>query len=224
MKLDLTPIHHFSYNENFNHRFKLALLTPEGKILHTPAQCKDYFQDIFCSEYTNRDMSIYGIHWKPKMLDISTDYFYMGLFGGDVALKESLPNIVALLNEFEKVLGIEFSEGIETDNPENIVIKFHKGWTENGPIVSSMTTIMRLGAKYTPGEDVIEYLKKLKKKKISIFSYMRVEVARLEITLKRLAALLQGKKPDFPWENVVTVAYAHAYGIMEYPKFPQVEV
>ena len=110
----------------------------------------------------------------------------------------------------------------------------------NSPMISALTTLVRVAGMYSIGQDVVEYLKAMAKplfdksytrKWNPTFEYMAVEVQRLytpgdpiHSTLPKLLALLKGKIPKAKWSDMASINNAHGFGIMYDPDFPREDV
>lgn len=233
LHVDLTPIASFRYSEISNYQFQFLLLGKNNQALHTPVQCKDYFQDIFFTEATGVPADVYGLEWRKGMVDTDVEYFRMALNGGSLELESHIPAFQTFLNAFDSALGFRPSVVLPTDNPKIIVVDFSKEWTTGGPLLSAYTTLIRLAQLYS-GEDVMEYLKKIheykdiNKRPKDFPQYMGKEISRLDRTITKLAALLQGKKPESVWEDFKNstniVRDVHDLGVVNYPQFPTVSV
>jgi hypothetical protein len=233
MHVDLTPIKTFRYNEISNYKFQFFLLGENYQALHTPFDCKDYFHEIFFTEYTGRSIEVYGMEWQPGTLNMENDTFLMALSGGSVQLEGYAKSFQKFLNSFDNALRFKPTKVHLTDNPLIIVLEFSKEWTVGGPLLSAYTTAIRLAALYEKG-DALEYLKKIheykddEKRPAGFPKFMGKEIARLDITLRRLAAILQGQKPECFWKEYKdtsnTTRYVHDLGIVNYQKFPSVDV
>lgn len=233
LHVDLSPVRKFRYVEISNHYFQFILLGENNQALHTPFQCKDYLQDIFFAEATGIVTDAYGIRWKKGMLNTDTGTFRMALHGGSILLESIAPAFQMFLNIFEEALGFSPTVVTTTDKPEIIVVDFSKEWTENGPLLSAYTTLIRLAGMYNGG-DALEYLRAIHEYKnpdnrpAGFPMYMSKEIARLDKTLNRLAALLQGKKPDDAWSNHADttniIRDVHDMGICNFPGFPTVDL
>lgn len=228
MEIDLTPIRNFRYIQISNHSFQFLLLDENNKALHSPFECKDYLQDIFYCEYTGNSHEIWGLLWKKGMLNTDVETFKMALLGGRETLKGRIPHLKSFLNQLEDAQGIPHTEVYETPNEKHIVVEFSKKWTESGPLLSAYTTAIRLAGTYEGG-DIIEYLQNLwklfKTGKEDVFPrYMRVDVERLNLSIGKLAALLQGKQVECCWEDFTDIEVVHDTGIIGYSDFPMVPV
>lgn len=233
LHVDLSPVKSFRYIEISNYLFQFLMLGENHQALHTPFQCKDYLHDIFFTESTGIPTDVYGISWRKGMLNTDVDFFNMALNGGSVELEGYIPAFQSFLTVFETALGIPATIVSPTDDSKTIVLTFHKDWTVGSPILSAYTTLIRLAALYEGG-DVLEYLHKIheyknpEKKPANLPKYMSKEIGRLDRTLNRLAALLQGKRPDDVWANHVgtdnVIRDVHDLGIFNYVNFPQVSV
>jgi hypothetical protein len=153
----------------------------------------------------------------------------MALHGGNLNLENHAEKLQAFLNVFEDSLEIPHSKIHTTDNPIIVIVEFSKDWTENGPFLSAFTTLIRLGGLYEEG-DVLDYLKKIHGYKIPANQpkgfprYMLVDIQRLDISLPKFAALLEGKRPVHKWGDFKNINYVHDTGIVGFREFPTVEV
>lgn len=228
LKVDLSPINNFQYSQVPNFQFSFLLLDENLRALHSPFMCKDYLQDIFWSEHTKNSADIWGIHWRPGMFDISAQKYKLALLGGQEVLANHAENLQNFINAFESAQKFPLSVVETTDNDRILVVTFSKRWTKNGPILSTLTTLIRLGQLYEGG-DIIEYLQNLYKQTTGEIprtykDYMRVEILRLTRTLPKLAAFLSGIKVKGSWKNSTDVNSAHDTGIYEYSKYPTKEI
>lgn len=227
MRINLTPAYEFRYSQITNHNFCFVMLNENNQALHTPFMCKDYFQDMMYAEVTGKSAGIYGITWKQGMWNINVPRFRIALLGGNVELKSAKKDLLTFLNCFESALGFSLSKIYVTPDPKVIVVDFSKEWTANGPLFSAFTTLLRLGGAYKAGEDVLEYLKTLHSKRENSADYpgyMRIDMLRLDVTLKRFAALLVGLRPEHKWEDFISIMQVHDTGIAGFKAFPEVEV
>lgn len=226
LHVDLTPIHNFQYCQISNFNFQYLLLDENMKALHSPFQCKDYLQDIFYCEYTNRSGGIWGIHWQPGRVNTNVKTFHLALMWLNADMTQRIKPLKKFIHVFEKSLGIKPKSKIhETDNNGIIVVEFSKEWTNNGPLLSAFTTLLRISGAYSDG-DPLEYLKELKAPATLVPDYMKVDVNRLRkgTMLERFAALLQGLRPEHNWADFANMNYVHDTGIVGFNKFPEVEV
>jgi hypothetical protein len=227
IKIDLTPLEDFQYNQISNYKFEFMLANSDLQVVHTPFECKDYLQDIFWCETMKKSATLYGLKWKPGMFDITTEYFYLVLSGGSVVLNTHIEPLKKFLNTFEEKLSIEPTEIYATENEKIIVLKFNREWTTCGPMLSAYTTLIRVAGAYQGG-DVMDYLFDLSEGKLlNVPEYVVVEKKRLkgdtgegEPNIYKLAALLEGKKYKGKWEDVSSMGMAHHYGITTTQHFP----
>ena len=223
LKIDMTPIRSFSYNQISNHYFQFLLLNEKYKAMHTPFQCKDYLQDMFWVEHTGNNQEVYGMEWEQGMLDPSEPFFNLAILGGKFTMKDRIPHLLKFLNTFEDSQGFVRSEIFETEDEHNIVIRFSKEWTQNGPLLSSFTTLIRLSGAYM-SEDVVEYIKKVLENKLeNPPAYMSPEISRMSSMYNKLLALLKGYKVNHAWENIESIMMAHHTGIVGFKEFPTAE-
>lgn len=231
LTIDLNPIKEFRYNQIGNHNFNFLLLDKKLRAVHSPFQCKDYLQDIFFCEYTGQSANIYGMSWKQGMFDTTGPRFNMALMGGKAVLRDSMKTMQAFVNIFEKAIKIPKSKIEETNIPENVVIRFSKKWTENGPLLSTFTTLIRLSGAYKEG-DPFEYLQGLLKyvrENPTFYTtnnnpfppFMNVDLMRLESYIWKLKAVLEGEKVQHKWTDFTNIQYVHDVGISRYADYPQ---
>jgi hypothetical protein len=227
MKINMKPVHGFVYNQLANYDFCFALLTKDYQILHSPFMCKDYLQDIFWSQHTGKDANIYGIKTTVNMLP-KRIWYELALIWTNNNLREKIDSIKNFLHPFEDAQEIKRSKILETEDDDKIVVKFHKDWAANGPLLSTFSTIIRLSGGYQD-ENPLEYLKKLRKKRLEGYQsikppYMIPDVQRLNIILPKLAAVLAGKEIKHSWKELETANAAHYTGLYGWREFPTVEV
>lgn len=227
VKVDLNPIKKFAYNQIPNNNFCYLLLDQKLRAMHTPFTCKDYINDILYCENTGKEADVHGLHWKRGTFDLTPDFYYMAMLGGGFKMETIYKELEDLLNKFDEAQKFNFSEVYRTDNPEIVVIRFDKRWAECTPLISAYTSVIRLSGVYKIGVDVIEYLKELLKNKDNLQGkypvWMRPDLQRLPKTIRRLAALLKGKKVKRDWE-FDNIYECHDTGILKYDKFPEVEI
>lgn len=212
-----TPIHEFKYVQVSNYGFCYALLSPENQYMHTPFMCKDYLQDIVWSETTGMSSDLWGIKWNKGMFDITQKRFRIALIGGSVSMKSRAKNLQVLLNHFDDAQGIDRSEVFYTQDNSIIVVDFDSaGWTFCGPMLSALTTIIRVSPQYKASMSPKEYLEDVYNRRNTDLTpkFMQVEAQRLESTLPKLLALLDSKKIPMDWSVSTNVRHAHNNGIM----------
>ena len=224
IKVDIVPVNTFSYSQISNHKFEFALVNKENKLVHTPFQCKDYFQDIFWTEFTQKSGSAHGLLWKPNLIDVTEKTFRFAINGGALVMEDKIDVIEAFLNKFDSALGFELSKVYPTTSKYMIIIEFSSEWVQMPPLLSAFTTLIRLSSMYKIGEDVKEYLAFLISHQSDVFPHMNVEIGRLTNTRAKLLALLQNKKPTYTWDKIQQMMSAHNLGIMNDNSFPTVPV
>lgn len=232
IKLDLNPVVKFTYSQNHNHDFNFALVV-DGRILHTPFMCKDYLSDIFWAEITKRQEKVYGLEWKPGTLDVSAEKFQLAVMGGKEKMVERIEQLETFIHHFEAALGIPECSIMPTDNKKNIVVEFDRAWTRCGPLLSTLTTLIRIAGKYEGGDPaayldgVVNELNEARKSTTPVYisyrpEYMYVEAERLRVNLlPKLKHLLAGFQIDHAWERTKSVHDAHNYGILTFSGFPK---
>jgi hypothetical protein len=215
------------YNQISNHNFQLCLLTTDNQLLHTVFMCKDYFQDMFWCEHNNVEGEVYGLTWKPGMLDKDAKTFRIALFGGGIELEYKAELIQKFINFFDDAQGFMPTTISLTDNTQVIIVEFDGQWTKSGPLLSSLTTLMRISGAYQ-GEEPIAYLKSLldivKKGNNVSPLYSNTDAYRLPTILPKLNALLKGMKVTLPWSAIQSAGYAHGTGIVGWKDYPTVPV
>lgn len=217
IEVNTDPVHKFTYNQIFNHDFNFALLTKDNRVLHSPVMCKDYFEDIFYSEYNKKAGKIYGLDWKPGMLDIKPARFKLLISHTNGSLSKRAKLLEEFINQFDKAQKISKTKVFQTTDENSIIIDFSKKWTNSGPLLSVLTTLIRIAGCYKGG-DAAKYLSSKMK---NMPSYMRVEYDRLTNTKSKLLHLLDGYKIKFPWNSLSSVGTAHVMGIVMFNDFPQ---
>jgi hypothetical protein len=225
--INIKPVHYYFYNQIPNHDWEMAILTDDNQLLHSPVTCKDYLQDMLWCENMKKNGSVYGLIWEPGFFDITKPRFRLAILGGDFEMRSRVPFLQEFLNYFDDAQGIERSIVTETDKDNQLVIEFDNAWTLCGPMMSAFTTLVRISGAYMGG-DPMDFLKEMDKlrqnNKHVIPAYSNVDVYRLVNTLKKLAALLAGKKAFLPWDKIDSANSAHMMGIMGWSKFPSVDV
>ena len=238
MKINTDPKYKFYYHQYANNDFTFALLDGD-RYLTTPFMCKDYFQDIFYAEYTGKSGDVCGMVWEKGKFEL-TPRMRMAVYGGKDEMASRAANLQAFINAFDVAQGIDPTTVLVTDDPKLVVVEFSKDWTVSGPMISALTTLIRVAGMYTQGQDMVEYLKSMarplfdksyKKQWDPTFAYMTVEVQRLwtpqdheHSTLPKLLALLKGKKSKAKWADMKSMSHAHGFGIMYDTEFPREDV
>lgn len=220
--------------EGVHNGFTFSLLDDSDTTMHTEAQCKDYFQDLWWAENTGKPADVWGFKWKPGTieLDVPTYRFALKDKNGEYVMKDEAPKIVAFLNKFEKALEYSpLSTYEETTDPSVVILTFPAGWTKYNPMVSALTTIIRLGLKYD-GSDLADYLAMLGKTfTMKDYSYggkapkgfynaMVADMGRFTTIHPRLRALAKGKEANPKWSTFPSGHSAHEGGIVGYKSFP----
>lgn len=233
MKIDTSPRYYFAYNQIFNHGFTFALVQ-DGRYLHTPFMCKNYLQDIFWTEMTGKPSKIFGLEWTKGMLNLTQDTIDLALHGGRLDLAPHAPHLQHFLRTFETALKIPVCDVLTTEDAKIIVLRFHRAWLTHGPMMSALSTLVRLAGAYQAPEEVSEYLVRQYNDKVMSRSgsilrevspkYMLVELQRFQFkTYPRVLALLQGRKCPGTWTDFSDCSSAHNNGIMEFENFPEVK-
>jgi hypothetical protein len=221
MKINLNPVHGFSYNQLDNHNFTFALINRVGRILHSPFMCKDYLQDIFWCEYLKKDLNLYGLKWSSGMLNLDQKRFGLAIISGKENMRRRAKILKGLLNMFEDAQGIDYSIVSETDDDNIIVVNFSREWTRCGPLLSAFITLIRISGPYDGGDfiDFLEGMDELRRSKSSYSidpDYSKVDINRLGYFKDKLVALLNGEKIEHEWSMLKTREQAHNTGIMTF--------
>lgn len=229
---------HTSLIEGVHNGFTFSLLDDNDVSMHTQAQCKDYFQDLWWAENTGKNADVWGFTWKPGTipLDVPSYRFALRESGSQYDLSEKMPQVAAFLHHFETALGYKPLSTWEPTSEHNVVIlTFPAGWTKYNPMVSALTTIIRLGLMYEGG-DPVKMLEAKAKEWESVadkFSYGKpvqgfynathADMGRINTVLPRLKALLKGKEAKPAWSKFPSGHSAHEGGIIGYKDFPEVK-
>lgn len=139
----------------------IAILSPEFRQLHPPVMCKDYIQDAFWSENTGKNAGVYGFYWTPGKMSITEDRYNFGLEFSDSKVAEQMDMIIALLHATEERLGFNPSVLYKTDDKMKFIVNVSKEWVAQPILISLLTLLFRIGTAYTPGEDVLAFLKEV---------------------------------------------------------------
>lgn len=229
MKVELPQ--HTSLIEGVSNGFTFTFIDANNRGLHSPAQCKDYFQDLFWSEYNGKPCSVWGFTWKPGTLSKDAKTYRVALQEKGSKLMELAPQLLGFLHHFEGAQNFLYSGVYDTTNPDTIVLEFDARWTHSAPMISAFTSLVRLGFTY-PGGDVMEYLAMLqakanpedwRKKDPAVHRRCLPDAQRLKVIGPRIKALLGGVFPTLPYTEIETAGGAHNTGIVGWGKFPEVK-
>ncbi len=202
-----------------------ALLGKKNLVLNYPYGCKDFIQDDFWYLKTNQKYNEQKYsQWRSAGFDVSRKKLRVALISGSLDLQAKLDDVVFLVNQFEEVLKFTKTRAYKTKDKKTVVMEFSGEWAKNGPLLSAYMTLLRIGWLYTPGEDIIGYMKNLRSENVSKPRFMTSDVMRLTVTIKRFAALLQGQIPESNWSDFRSTSDSHSKGIYGFNTFPQVEV
>lgn len=229
MKLSLPQ--HTSLVEGVSNGFTFTFINEKGKGLHSPAQCKDYFQDLFWSEYNGKPCDVWGFTWKPGMLNKDAKAYQLALQEKGSDMTTMSAQLLDFLAGFEKAQGFEYSVVHTTTQPDTIVLEFDARWTHSAPMISAFTSLVRLGFTY-PGGDIMDYLTTLqakanpenwRKANSAVHRRCLPDAQRLKVIGPRIKALLAGTFPTLPYTEITTADGAHNTGIVGWGKFPEVK-
>ena len=229
MKVELPQ--HTHLIEGVSNGFTFTFIDANNRGLHTPAQCKDYFQDLFWSEYNNKPCAVWGFTWKPGMLDKDAKTYRMALQEKGSDLTSMSKRLLHFLAEFEQAQGFKYSVVLDTTQSDTIVLEFDARWTHSAPMISAFTSLVRLGFTY-PGGLIQDYLARLqtdakpedwRKKDSAVHRRCLPDAQRLKVIGPRIMALLNGVFPTLPYTEISTAGGAHNTGIVGWSSFPEVK-
>lgn len=222
MQVDRVPINVFTYSQIPNHDYYMALLH-EGKVLHSPVTCKDYFQDIFWSESRRLPCDAHGLKWVPGLYNIDRPTHQLYIHGGKDPLGSHAPNLEAFLNAFSKAQGFP-PVVVEKVDKFSIVVSFPREWATSGPLLSAFTSAIRISGDYVVGMDPTNYLNSITAVARKLpHPYMTPEVGRVKVIRPKLKALLAGQTFVLDWNQTSGGSATHNMGIMGWSEFPTIE-
>ena len=154
---NMDPLHKFQYTQVSNAAFNLVLMNQDLRALHTPVMCKDYFQDIYWSEKTRGKGSIYGLVWEPGRFDAGAPRQYLAITWANPLIQLQKP-LQRWINAFDSAQGFTPAVVHATPSDKMIVLEFDQGWVSNGPMISALTSLIRLCGEFTEDGDPAAYL------------------------------------------------------------------
>jgi hypothetical protein len=209
--------HSFSYDQLPNHKFVMSILQ-DGELMFEPAECKDYFQDVYWSEYVKKKTgTIYGLSWAPGRIDISrpTQTLYIH---APYALAGEAAQMQAFLQAFDRAQGMTPSV-VEVHDERTLLIHFDTRWTRSGPMLSAYTSLVRLSGQYDGGN--IDLLLT----RVDLTRQTRPEATpeccRNDVLAPRFRALLMGKTSEAKWIKSDKITSVHFDGVCMSPTFPE---
>jgi hypothetical protein len=207
-----------------NVSFCFSLLDDKLEVVSQPRSCKDYFQDMWWAANMGIWPSVYALTYNRRFINLNSKRYNFAIVKRGLNLLQYRRNWQKFINVFEEAQGIKPSKIRPTEENSMLVINFDRAWTSSGPMLSTLTTLIRIGCNYK-GEGPIEYLKNCyKNAHILEPIHLRTDASRLSDTLPKLAALLQGKKVSHEWKSMNSCGMAHLTGIMGFRGFPAVPV
>jgi hypothetical protein len=212
--------------EGVSNGFTFSLLGDDNVTLHTPAQCKDYLQDLWWSENHKKATEVWGFTWQPGTIKLGQPVYRFALRDDrSSTLLDRKDGIISFINYFESCLGWPLSTIETTDEANVLVLNLVGEWTQSCPMISAFTTITRLGMLYKGG-DGIEYVADLISKFKAPTKYgedslgfppaMQADMGRIKIIFPRLKLLASGKFPKPAWAEFDSGYKAHEGGIVNY--------
>lgn len=209
----------------------MALLNKNFKVVHTPYECKDFLQDTFWCEYSEKKASIYGMNWIPGSIDKDASKFLMYYHGGPEILIDKEDNMQSFINQIEDIQHIPHSIVMPTTDDKVMVVEFDHEWSTLPSFLSAYMTLFRLGGGYTGG-DIKAYIDvamelgsnitpKFSSKDAKNLAHDECEGGKAYY--KKALAILKGMRPKMTWADITSVHTSHHRGIMGDPDFPQVD-
>lgn len=239
MRVNLTPVHKQGYSQIRNYGFSFGLLLPPNKDAGEPArllttwfECKDYLQDIFWSENTKQKGSCCGLNWEPGRINPRASRQFLILHSEKEAnLYMRLEALQDFLRPFDKANGwtptiihkVENEAGKALLNA--LVVEADGEWFQSAPLISSLTSLIRLARDFPVNGDVDAYLKKVGNGGKAFPSpwpenYSGKELGRAPSTVPKLRALLRGQRPIQSWEAIPSMSGAHGRGVLGCTTYP----
>lgn len=223
--------------EGVHNGFTFAMLDNTNTTMHTEAQCKDYFQDMFWSEHRNQPTEVWGFEWMPGRLDLKAEVYRFALKYRD-QLNNRVDNLLNFLHNFEQALSYRPCSIQQTIEENVLIITVSSQWFISAPMISAWTTLVRLALQYTGG-DIMEYLDAVaapaqkyiaeqyqlggKNKDMPCHEAMLADLGRYDKIRPRIKALLKGQEARLDWAKLSGGYVAHESGICGYKGFPEVK-
>jgi hypothetical protein len=223
VRINRDPVWPMDYRQINNHKFHFSLIQ-DGRVLFTRVMCKDYFQDVFWSEIRKEATTVCGLVWEPGRLRLADTYTIL-LEWEEGSLANHAPILEKWLNIWDNAIGAPPTKVEELDG-RSILVTFAKDWVDTCPLLSTFTTLIRLGGGYKGG-DPTAFIESLPANwwfgpglPDGFPAYSAVEVQRIGVNRPKLRALLAGNKPTKPWDAITSGTAAHStgiYGDLTYP-------
>lgn len=149
------------------------LLDANFKGIHAPFRCKDYFQDLFFSEFMEKPVSIYGFSWKPSKAPwaIKDEVLRIAVRYKQIVLKRRIPAAKEFLDQFTTPLGFKPISVYADKTGKIVVFEFNREWITKPVYVSLLTLLMRLSLAYKSGEDTKKFFDRIIAKPDDIGKY-----------------------------------------------------
>lgn len=224
-------------SEGVHNGFTFALLDDENTTMHTEAQCKDYFQDLWWSENRQQPTEVWGFEWKPGRIKLDAECYRFALKFKDV-LRDRMDNLLNFLHIFEQALGYRPCSIEQTIDENVLIITVSSQWFISAPMISAWTTLVRLSLQYAGG-DVMEYLDNVaapvkrylaesyrmggENKNMPCHEAMLADLGRYDKIRPRIKALLKGQEARLDWAKLSGGYVAHESGICGHKGFPEVK-
>lgn len=224
--------------EGVHNGFTFALLNDANETMHTEAQCKDYFQDLWWSENRKQATEVWGFKWEPGRIDLKAECYRFALRFAKERLDNRVDNLLNFLHIFEQALGYRPCSIQLTADENVLIVTVSSQWFISAPMISAWTTLVRLGLQYTGG-DVMEYLDEVakpvakyiadtfrlggKNENMPCHEAMLADLGRYDRIRPRIKALLAGKEARLDWEKLSGGYVAHESGIVGCKTFPEVK-
>lgn len=192
--------------------------------LHTPFQCKDYFQDMFWVEHNKQAATVCGFPWTPGQIDPAAPFFTMALRYPGIGSRRAAMR--TFIRDFDRPLAFTPTALRSTDNPSIVLLTFDGRWTQSAPLFSALTTIIRLAYIYPLSMTLPEFFAAVSQMSETFRETYKwsggalyspvatADISRFRETRPRLERLLAGHIPTLSYHDIPSANHAHGTGIM----------
>lgn len=201
--------------EEFNYGFEYHHLNDEGtKAITPPINCKDFITDLWWSEYTGQNISIYNFRHTPGTVSTAKKRHFIALTLSEQDLSPAAQRLQTLLNEVElQWLGAP-SSVVSVVNGTALRIEYDHRWTKAPVLVSLFTTLLRIGILYEGGS-LLSFVKTLaadpKRKDVA---HIKPDIKRVKPLEHALQHVLDAKPISQQHTDYQSVQGAHLAGIV----------
>lgn len=134
--------------------------------------CKDYLNDVVWAEQTGKEITAYGLHYKPQGLKKPFWYLafkiqpnkYAGPYNKYEKMEEdkkrlakNYKNILSIINYVEALLHLEHPSNIYKANDDIFVLRLSEKWCQYTYSISLYSLLVRM-AQFNDGEDPDKFL------------------------------------------------------------------